>query len=99
MAAGLMIGNELTVARFLHPTLARLGDNVHSEAAIAYARLFDTVMPPWYAVVAALTLVEVWRRWPLPLVGDKLSLALILWTLAIIYTLVFPAPLNRHIAA
>ena len=69
-----MVGNELTVACFLHPTLARLGDNVHSEAAIAYARLFGRVMPPWHATVAALTLVEVWLRWPLPLVGDKLFL-------------------------
>jgi len=35
MAASLMVGNELTVARFLHSTLTMPSENVHSEAVKA----------------------------------------------------------------
>ena len=99
LTAGFMVGNELTVACFLHPTLARLADNIHAEAAIAFARLFGRVMPPWYAAVAVLSLVQVWVRRPQSTAAAQcLLVSILLWLAAIVYTLILPAPLNRRIS-
>ena len=54
--AGLMVGNELAIAAFVHPTLDRLPDDVHLPAAIALARLLGIFMPTWYILVFLLTL-------------------------------------------
>ena len=51
--AGLMVGNELAIAAFVHPTLDRLPDDVHLPASIALARLLGMFMPFWYALVRA----------------------------------------------
>jgi uncharacterized membrane protein len=39
IVAGLMVGNELAIAAFVHPTLERLPDAVHLPAASALARV------------------------------------------------------------
>ena len=36
IVAGLMVGSELAIAAFVHPTLDRLPDNVHLPVASAY---------------------------------------------------------------
>ena len=38
IVAGLMVGSELAIAAFVHPTLDRLPDNVHLPVASALAR-------------------------------------------------------------
>jgi uncharacterized membrane protein len=100
LAASLMTGNELTVALFLHPTLSRLPDAVHAPAARAFAKLFGRVMPFWYALVFALSAVETWLRLPLTSLSAELLLtSTILWLLTIVFTVIFPVPLNNRIAA
>lgn len=47
MVAGLMVGCELAIAAFLHPTLDKLPDDAHLPAASAIARVLGTVMPFW----------------------------------------------------
>ncbi len=97
--AGLMVGNELTVAVFLHPTLRRMPDNLYAPARRSFAALFGRAMPFWYVAVFLLTAAVTWIGPPLSTVDGKLLLAsLILWLLAIVYTLIFPAPLNSKIA-
>src|SRR5271157_2997391 len=87
LAAGLMTGNELTVAVFLHPTLTRLPDAVHAPAARAFARLFGRVMPFWYALVLVLSGIETWSHWPPTSAGSRLLLAAsILWLFTIVFT-------------
>ncbi len=99
LVAGLMVGNELTVALFLHPTISRLADEVHAPAVIAFAGLFGRVMPFWYAVVLLLSAVEGWLHWRVGSGGTGLFWgATLLFAIAIVYTLIFPAPLNRRIA-
>ena len=34
IVAGLMVGSELAIAAFVHPTLVRLSDTVHLPAAL-----------------------------------------------------------------
>jgi uncharacterized membrane protein len=100
LAAGLMVGNELSVSWFLHPTLHRLPDDVHVPARRAFAKLFGRVMPFWYAAVLLLSIAVAgvgpsFRSTP----GRLLLTATVLWLVAIVYTVIFPAPLNARIAA
>ena len=100
LVAGLMVGCELSIAAFLHPTLDMLPDNVHQPAASAIARVMGTVMPFWYALTFLLTLAEVVIRWhqsgrlPIWIVTSSL-----LWMLAILYTITTLVPINNRIAS
>ncbi len=51
IVAGLMVGSELSIAAFVHPTLDRLPDAVHLPAASALARVLGRFMPFWYILV------------------------------------------------
>jgi len=99
LIAGLMTGVELTVAIFLHPTLSRLPNSVHACAARAFAKLLGGVMPFWYAVVLLLSIIEVWLHWPLSAGSRLLLIASILWLLTILFTLIFPVPINNRVAS
>jgi uncharacterized membrane protein len=100
LLAGLMTGNELAVAVFLHPTLAKFPHDLHVRARRAFAALFGRVMPFWYAAVFLLTAAVTWIGPPFTSTSGKLLLASsVLWLLAIVYSLIFPAPLNSRIAA
>ena len=100
IVAGLMVGNELAVAVFVHPTLDRLPDEVHRPAAIALAGVLGRFMPFWYILVILLTLADTliqWHhsgRWPVWLAGSA-----ILWVLAVVYTLIALVPVNNRIAS
>jgi uncharacterized membrane protein len=100
IAAGLMVGNELAIAVFVHPALDRLADDVHLSAASALARVLGRYMPFWYVLVFLLTLAEVflrwhlWGRWPVWIAGSA-----ILWVLAIVYTVATLVPINNSIAS
>ena len=59
IVAGLMVGSELAIAAFVHPTLDKLPDDVHLPAASAIARVMGTAMPFWYILTLLLTLAEV----------------------------------------
>ncbi len=63
IVAGLMVGSELSIAAFVHPTLDRLPDAVHLPAASALARVLGRFMPFWYILVFLLTLAEVLILW------------------------------------
>jgi uncharacterized membrane protein len=98
--AGLMVGNELSVAAFLHPSLRRLPDNMHARVRRDFAVLFGRVMPFWYVAVALLSIVLAWMGPSFGSTSGRLLLAaVILWLVTIVYTLILPAPLNSRIAA
>ena len=100
IVAGLMVGSELAIAAFVHPTLDRLADNVHLPTATALARLLGRVMPFWYILVFLLTLAEVYIQWrqsgrlPIWMVTSAL-----LWAFAIVYTITALVPINNRIAS
>jgi uncharacterized membrane protein len=98
--AGFMVGCELTIAAFVHPTLDKLPDNVHQPAASALARVLGTVMPVWYPSVLVLTLAEVLIGWRqsggLPI---WFAISAILWLLASVYSLTSLVPINNRIAS
>ncbi len=98
IVAGLMVGSELAVAVFVHPTLDTLPDDVHLPAASALARVQGRFMPFWYILVVLLTLAEVTVQWhqsgrvPIPIV-----ISAGLWTLAILYSVTALVPINNRL--
>src|SRR5260370_38863430 len=87
IVGGLMGGNELAIAAFVHPTLDRLPDAVHLPAASALARVLGRFMAFWYILVFLLTLAEVLIQWHqsshLPI---WIATSPILWFLASVYS-------------
>ncbi len=63
IVSGLMVGCELAIAAFIHPTLDKLPDDAHQPAASAIARVLGTVMPFWYNLTFLLTLTELVIQW------------------------------------
>jgi uncharacterized membrane protein len=100
IVAGLMVGNELAIAVFVHPTLDRLPDAVHQPVASALARLLGKFMPYWYVLVFLLTTAEVLIRWHhsghLPV---WLATSALLWVLASVYSITIEVPINNRIAS
>jgi uncharacterized membrane protein len=100
IVAGLMVGNELAIAVFVHPALYRLADDVHLPAATAQARVLGRYMPFWYVLVLLLTLAEVLLRWHLSGRWPVwIAVSAVLWLLAIVYTLATLVPINNRIAS
>lgn len=100
VVAGLMVGNELAIAAFVHPTFDRLADDIHVSSAPAIARILGRVMPFWYGLVAVLILAEAMIRWHLsghlPLL---ITASAVLWVLSIVYTITALVPINNRIAS
>jgi uncharacterized membrane protein len=100
IVAGLMVGSELAIAAFVHPTLDKLPDDVHLPVATALARLQGRFMPFWYILVFLLTLVEALIGWRqsgrIPL---WFATSAILWLLASMYSVTALVPINNRIAS
>jgi hypothetical protein len=98
MVAGLMVGSELAIAAFVHPTLDKLPDDVHPPVASALARVTGKVMPFWYILVFLLTLAEAVIQWQqsgrLPI---WIATSAVLWMLAILYSVTALVPINNRI--
>ena len=98
IVAGLMVGNELAIAAFVHPTLDELPDDVHLPAASALARVLGSFMPFWYILVVLLTVAEVVIQWHqsgrLPI---WLATSAVLWALVSLYSVTALVPINNRI--
>ncbi len=68
-------------------------DDVHARVVQAFARLFGRVMPFWYALTALLTLVLVLMHRQ----NALLIASAVLWFFAIVYTVIFPVPVNNRV--
>lgn len=98
IVAGLMVGSELAIAAFIHPTLDTLPDEVHLPAASALARVLGTAMPFWYILTFVLTLAEVVIRWHQSgNVPIWIGTSAVLWMLAVAVTLIALVPVNNRI--
>jgi uncharacterized membrane protein len=98
IVAGLMVGCEVAIAAFVHPTLDKLPDDVHLPAANALARVLGRFMPFWYILVFLLTLAEVVIQWHqsgrLPI---WIATSAVLWMLASLYSITALVPINNRI--
>ena len=100
VVAGLMVGSELAIAVFVHPTLNKLPDAVHLPAASALARVLGRFMPFWYGLVLFLTLAEVLIQWSQSRgLSMWFVMSAILWLLAIAYSVTMLVPINNRITS
>ena len=100
LAAGLMVGCELAVAVFTHPSLDRLPDAAHFPGATALARLLGRVMPPWYGLVLVLMVAEAFARWHLTgQIPRLIVFSVLVWGVTIGYTIAALVPINNRIAS
>lgn len=95
--AGLMVGNELAVSAFVHPRLAALDDKVHAASTQALARVYGAVMPIWYAVVLISTVATALVLQPWSTATEIAATSAIIWLSSIIFTILFPFPINNQI--
>ena len=100
LVAGLMVGCELAIAAFVHPTLETLPDAIHLPAASALARVLGRFMPFLYILVFLLTVAEAVIQWHqstrLPI---WVATSAILWMFAIVFTVTTLVPINNPIAS
>jgi uncharacterized membrane protein len=100
VGTGLMVGCELSIAAFIHPTLDTLPEEVHLPAASAIARVMGAAMPFWYALTLLLTVVEGAIHWhttghiPIWIVASA-----VFWMLVIVCTVTILVPINNRIAS
>ncbi len=100
MAAGLLVGNELAIAVFVHPVLCRLPDPVHFAIAKALAKVLGQWMPLWYALVTVLTasLAFLEHRntgsWP-----RLITFSAWLWVFSIVFTVTSLVPINNRVGS
>jgi len=95
---GLMCGSELNVGLVAHPTLNEQPTETHIPVRAALARLLGRVMPIWMASSTLLNLVVLLpfehlshSAWHLAVIAFCLQL------LAVVFSLIFPVPINNRI--
>lgn len=100
MCAALLVGNEFTVGVFINPAFSRLPEVPQAAAARETARLYGKVMPFWMALNLILSLTLVFA------VAVRYSAAwwffltaTILFAFIIVFSIVFPVPINNRIAS
>jgi uncharacterized membrane protein len=100
LVAGLLVGNELAIAVFVHPTLDRLSDDVHLPVASALARMLGKFLPFWYIGVILLTATVAMIQWHR---SDRLPVLIatsaFLWLLSAVYSIIAEVPINNQIAS
>lgn len=97
LCVGLMIGNELAVSVFVNPALWRLDEPSQAKALSPLARSLGKVMPVWYALCLVLLIAEAYVRRHRPQI-HLLHGAVVIWVLAILYTVTTLVPINDRIA-
>jgi uncharacterized membrane protein len=100
LVAGLLVGNELAIAVFIHPTIDRLPDDVHLPVASALARVLGKFLPFWYIGVILLTATVAMIQWHqadhLPVL---IATSVFLWLLSAVYSIIAEVPINNRIAS
>jgi hypothetical protein len=92
---GMLIGNELCIALFVHPALYKLPEDCHLRAVQPLARTLGRAMPFWYIGVFALAFAEcIFCRGACPYTYAGTALIAV----SIVLTLVGLVPINRRMA-
>jgi uncharacterized membrane protein len=99
LSAALMVGNEFTVAAFINPAFDRLPEQPQAYAARETARIFGRVMPFWMPANLLLNILLVFPVAELYSTSWwSYSTAAVLFAFVIVFSVVFPVPINNRIA-
>ncbi len=96
---GLMVGNEIAIAAFVHPAISKLKAQSHLSAAKSIAAPLGRVMPLWYGLGLLMLSAEAWGHRSHAEPFHLLAVAAVLWAATIIFTIVALVPRNNRIAA
>jgi len=97
LCVGLMIGTELAVSVFIHPTIRELDEATQAKALSLFARTLGRAMPFWYGASLALEIVEAYVRRHEATV-PLLVIAIVIWIGIIVFTILVMVPINNKIA-
>ena len=97
-SAGLMVGNELSVAAFVNPALRRLESGPQAQALSVLARSLGLAMPVWYGFCLALLALESFLHLHQTTLAPLL-IATALWAAAIVLSISVLVPINNRIAS
>lgn len=97
LCLGLLTGNELAVSWFVNPAIWKLNESPQTQALSLLARSLGKVMPIWYALCLVLLTVEAYVRRNGPH-AELLQGAVVLWIIAIVYSISTLVPINNRIA-
>jgi hypothetical protein len=99
LTTGLLVGNELAVALFIHPVLYSVSDEAHVRVAKPLARRLGRFMPFWYAMSLVFTILQLFTIDRAALLSWWLCCATaILLGVIIVLTILLPVPINNQIA-
>ena len=97
-SAGLLVGNELSVAAFVNPALRRLESGPQAQALSVLARSLGRAMPVWYGLCLALLALESFLHRHQTTLAPLL-IAAALWAGAIVLSISALVPINNRIAS
>jgi hypothetical protein len=99
LVTGLLTGNELAVALFIHPVLYRVPDPAHATVVKPLAAKLGRSMPFWYVLSLILAILQtiLARRAHLP-AWHLACAACALMALIIVLTILLAVPINNRIA-
>ena len=97
-AAGLMVGNELSVSAFVNPALRRLENAPQAQALSILARSLGRAMHVWYGLCLALLALESFLHLHQAALAPLLSAAA-LWVGSIVLSITALVPINTRIAS
>ena len=99
LVLGLMVGSELNVAVFGHPSLNRQSVEVHIPVRATFAALFGRVMPFW---MPGSTLLNILVLLPFEHLNSSAwrlaAVALAIQIFVVVFSLLGPVPINNRIA-
>ena len=92
------MGNEFSIAAFIHPSLTRANHANFLTAIQVFARLFGKVMPLWMTATWLAHLILLWLTWHWPAARSVwLLVATILWVAVILFSVLGPVPINDRV--
>ena len=98
LSTGLLVGNELAVALFIHPVLYSVPNEPHARVVKPLAGRLGRFMPPWYAITLVLAILQLWIEPKGSQSWRVCCAAAALMALIIIVTIVLMVPINKRIA-
>jgi uncharacterized membrane protein len=100
LSTAMLLGNEFSIAVFIHPGLARADHERYIPAIQVFAALLGKVMPFWMGATLLLHLVILALTWHWPAASTvTLAAATLLWLVIIIFSVVGPVPINNRVKA
>jgi len=98
LISGLLVGNELAVALFIHPVLYSVPDDAHARVVKPLAGRLGRLMPFWYALTLVFAILQLLIEPSGSLSRWLCCAAAALMALIIIVTIVLLVPINNRIA-